>query len=109
MVSDGIGIDYADYKTVLAHKGKISGVVKECKADKFFDSLDEDLKVSLKKAKGLIIEFKVNVSQNLFCITDIMGEITDLVSSDAEIIFGTEKSNDLGDGMMSYSLFLTGL
>ncbi len=110
MANDNIGVvDYDDYMTVLFNKGKIDGVVTECKADEFFDSLDEDLKVSLSKAKGIILEFKINKNVSLFGINDIIGKIGELTSPDTDIIFRTNTSDDLEENMMSYGMILTGL
>ncbi len=105
---ENINIDIADYKTILSHKGKISGVVQECKVDDLLDSLSEDLKNSIIKAKGILVEFKINNNLNIEILEKFMGKINSL-SNDSDIIFSTETFNFVDEDMISYNLLITGL
>ena len=37
-MQNDINIDFADYQTILSHKGKIDGVVGSCKVEYFISS-----------------------------------------------------------------------
>lgn len=55
-----IDLDINDYKTILSHRGQIVGLVRTCITDKFIESIDEPLKNSLSKAKGILIKFIIH-------------------------------------------------
>ena len=46
-MQNDINIDFTDYQTILAHKGKIDGRVGCCKSADFMTNLDEEFKTSL--------------------------------------------------------------
>lgn len=104
-----INIDIEDYKTILAHKGKISGIVGSCKIDELLNCIDEPLQASLSNAKGILINFKLHEEQSLLIINDFMGEINCVANEDAEIIFSTEQTNNIDKDFISYQILITGL
>ena len=101
--------DWADYKTILSHSGKIDGLVGSCKIDEIINKIDESFKDSFSKAKGILINFKLHKNQSLFIINDYMGKINDLVHCDAEIIFSTERIDNIDEGILEYQIIVTGL
>lgn len=61
-----INLDTADYKTILAHKGKVVGVIDSCKIDEFMNSLDKFVKDAMSKAKGVLINFAIHKEPFLY-------------------------------------------
>lgn len=101
--------DWADYRTILSHSGKIKGLVGTCKIEEFIDKLDKSFINSFSKAKGILINFKFHKNQSLIIISDYMGKINDLAHIDAEIIFSTEIINNINEEILEYEIILTGL
>ena len=60
MENTDINLDIADYKTIFSHKGKVIGLIGNCKIDDFIESFDETLKDSLPNAKGILINFVIH-------------------------------------------------
>lgn len=104
-----INLDIADYKTIFSHKGKVIGLIGNCKIDDFIKSFNEILKDSLPNAKGILINFYVHKEQSLFKITSCAGEIVDLSSMECEIIFGTEIDDSMDLENVKYEIIVTGL
>ena len=101
--------DWADYKTILSHSGKIDGLVGTCKIEEFIDKLDESLINSFLKSKGILINFKFHKNQSLSMISDYMDKINDLAHVEAEIIFSTEIIDNIDEEILEYEIILTGL
>ena len=99
--------DWADYKTILSHAGKIDGLVGSCKVDEFINIVDESFKDLFSKAKGMLINFKLHKNQSLFIINDYMGRINDLAYIEAEIIFSTEIIDDIDEDILEYQIIVT--
>lgn len=106
---EDIQLDLADYKTILAHKGKIIGVVDSSNINELVNSLDETIKENLKKAKGVLINFGIHKDQSLFAINDLMSEIHDLINDETEIIFTTEQNSSDDKDNITYQMIITGL
>lgn len=104
-----INIDIADYKTILAHKGKIEGIVDSCKINELLNYIDQSLKDSLSNAKGILINFRLHKEESLLIMNDFMAKINDVANEDAEIIFSTEQTNDIDKDFISYQILITGL
>ena len=109
MNNNEIIMDLEDYKSILAHNGRIDGIVGTCKINEFDKLLDESLKKSLSKAKALTIKFGFHKNQSLFIITDYMSQIHDLTNIDTEIIFGTENIDDIDENLLRYEIIVTGI
>ncbi len=109
MENTGINLDIADYKTIFSHKGKVIGLIGNCKIDDFIESFDETLKDSLPNAKGILINFVIHKEQSLFKINSCVGEIVDLSSMECEIIFGTEIDDSMDLENVKYQIIVTGL
>lgn len=109
MENTDINLDIVDYKTIFSHKGKVIGLIGDCKIDDFIESFDETLKSSLPNAKGILINFVIHKEQSLFKINSCVGEIVDLLSMECEIIFGTEIDNSMDLENVKYEIIITGL
>lgn len=109
MENKDINLDIADYKTIFSHKGKVIGLIGNCKIDDFIKSFDETLKDSLPNAKGILINFFVHKEQSLFKINSCVGEIVDLSSMECDIIWGMEIDNSIDLENVKYEIIITGL
>jgi len=101
--------DWADYKIILSHSGKIDGLVGSCKIDEIINKIDESLKDSFLKAKGILINLKFHKNKTLLIINDYMDKINDLVQDDTEIIITTERIDDIDEDTLKYQIIVTGL
>lgn len=108
-MQNDINIDFADYQTILSHKGKINGVVGSCKVEYFISSLSENLKLSIKNAKGVLIEFEQHSDSSLTIISSLMEELHDLIGEDADVIFGTKQNNTLERESVKFKIIATGI
>lgn len=108
-MQNDINIDFADYQTILSHKGKINGAVGSCKVEYFISSLSENLKLSIKNAKGVLIEFEQHSDSSLTIISSLMEELHDLISEDADVIFGTKQNNTLERESVKFKIIATGI
>uniref|UniRef100_UPI00404823BF hypothetical protein n=1 Tax=Aliarcobacter sp. TaxID=2321116 RepID=UPI00404823BF len=108
MNNNKIIMDLEDYKTILAHNGKIDGIVGVCKINEFNNNL-ASIKSSILKAKGIIIKFGIHENQSLFIISNYVSEIHDLTSIDTDIIFGTEHIDDINENLLRYEIIVTGI
>ncbi|WP_157279212.1 FtsZ/tubulin family protein [Aliarcobacter butzleri] len=106
---ENINVDIADYKTILFHKGRIDGVVGSCKIDKLWDNLNNSIKDSISKAKGILINFGIHKEQTLFVINDLMGEISDVAHNESDIIFATKNHSSDDKDLIEYEILITGL
>ena len=109
MNNNEIIMNLEDYKTILAHNGRIDGIVGTCKINEFNKQLDESFKKSLSKAKALTIKFGFHKNQSLFIITDYMSQIHDLTSIDTDIIFGTEHIDNIDENLLRFEIIVTGI
>lgn len=108
MESD-INIDFTDYQTILLHKGKIDGLVSNCKVEDFMSSLSDDLKASLQIAKGVMIEFEHHDDLTMSVIGSLVEELHTFIGTDPDIIFGTKENNALQKNMIDFRLIVTGI
>lgn len=105
---ESIDLDFTDYKTKLAHKGRVIDLVDSCQANDFINIFDDTIKKSISFAKGILIHFQINVEQSLLEMNTILEQIYSLTDENAEIVFSTE-SIDIDQGIMTYQIILTGL
>lgn len=108
MNNNEIVMHLEDYKTILAHNGRIDGIVGTCKINEFNKNF-ELIKHSIKNAKGIIIKFGIHKKQSLFIINSCVGEICDLSNTECDIIFGTEIDNSIDIEILKYEIIVTGL
>lgn len=105
---DEISFDFSDYKTILSHKGKINGIVASCNINEFIMSL-KSFEDSLSKAKGVLMNFRINNEQSALIINDFMSKVHDLINEDTEVIFSTEQTKDIEKDEITYQIIITGL
>ncbi|WP_295021069.1 hypothetical protein [Sulfurimonas sp.] len=108
-MQNDINIDFADYQTILSHKGKIKGFVCSCSASEFISSLSENLKLSLKNAKGVLIEFEQHSDAPLTIISSLMEELCDFIGEDADVIFGTKQNDTIEKESIKFKIIATGM
>ena len=60
MKNNDIKLDLEDYKTILAHNGKIEGLVGVCNINELNEQFNENFKNLITKAKGLLVHFSLN-------------------------------------------------
>lgn len=108
-MQNDINIDFTDYQTILAHKGKIVGRVGDCKSADLMTNLDEEFKTSLGNAKGVLLEFEQNKDANLSQISSIMEELNEYFDENADVVFGVKYNKDVGIEFINYTIIATGL
>lgn len=108
-MQNDINIDFADYQTILLHKGKIDGLVSNCKVEDFMSSLSEDLKVSLKKAKGVVVEFEHHNDLSVSIIGSLVEELNAFIDINSDMIFGTKQNDTLQKNMIEFRLIVAGI
>jgi cell division GTPase FtsZ len=108
-MQNDINIDFTDYQTILAHKGKIVGRVGDCKSADFMTNLDEEFKTSLGDAKGVLLEFEQNKNANLSQISSIMEELNEYFEENADVIFGVKQNDTVKFDTIGYKIIATGI
>lgn len=107
---DNTEIDNEDIKTINSHKDYTVGFNSEMIT---FSTLDAELigrfKNHIPKAKGILINFTLNENQSLLSVSDLMEQIENIASSDAEIIFGTKVDENTELDKCKFTVLLTGL
>lgn len=105
---ESIDLDFTDYKTILAHKGRVIGLVDSCQINDFINIFDDTIKKSISSAKGVLIHFQVNSEQPLLEMNTLLEQIYSMTDENAEIVFSA-KSINIDQGTMTYQIILTGL
>ncbi|MGE3593821.1 MAG: hypothetical protein AB7G52_15185 [Arcobacter sp.] len=108
-MQNDINIDFTDYQTILAHKGKIDGRVGSSTVADFMTHLDEEFKTSLGSAKGVLLEFEQNKYTNLAQISSIMEELNEYFDENADVIFGVKQNDTLELDTIGYKIIATGI
>ena len=67
------------------------------------------MKLSIKNAKGVLIEFEQHSDESSTIISSSMEELHDLVGEDADVIFGTKQNNTLERETMKFKIIATGI
>jgi len=98
-----------DFNTVLKHKGKIEGIVLKIQEDEFMEKIILPYQKSLSKAKGVLIKFDIGRNSNLYTINELMSLSCEYTSTDCEIIFSTNRIDDLKEKEIICKAFITGL
>lgn len=104
-----INLDFTDFETILSHQGKIEWFVGSCRASEFMSSLSENLKLSLKNAKGVLIEFEQHSDASLTIISSLMEQFDDLIGEDSDVIFSTKQNNILENEAIKFKIIATGI
>ncbi|MFW6015600.1 MAG: cell division protein FtsZ [bacterium] len=98
-----INLDFADVQTVMSNKGiahigigRAAGDDKAEEAAKFAIS-SPLLETTIEGAEQVLINITGDVNMSLFEANDAISLVTDLVGSEANIIYGTSINEDLDD------------
>jgi len=105
-----IDLDYADYKTINAHKGFTIGFNSDVIP---INSLEveflEKFKIYLSKAKGILIKSEINENNDLLTINEIMKKVNNIIDNDTDVIFNIEIDNNLLIEECRFHILITGL
>lgn len=105
-----IDLDYADYKTINAHKGFTVGFNSDIiQVNNLEMELLKKCEKYLTKAKGVLIKFTINKDTSIVDIRALMEKLNNVIKEDAEIIFGTEIDINLKTEECRFHILLTGL
>lgn len=98
-----INVDFADVTTMLTYKGMAYMGIGEAKGEgRMVDAVNQAIDNALTEnkinnAKGVIFNVRGNSELALSEINDGIGKINDLISEDANVVFGTITDESLGD------------
>lgn len=101
-----VNVDFADIKTILDYKGMAyMGIGRANGEKRMEDAVNQAIQGPLTEskingAKGVIFNVRGNSELELSEIGDGLGKINDLVSDDANIIFGTLTDETVGDDII---------
>lgn len=101
-----VNVDFADIKTILNYKGMAyMGIGRANGEKRMEDAVNQAIQGPLTEskingAKGVIFNVRGNSELELSEIGDGLGKINDLVSDDANIIFGTLTDETVGDDII---------
>lgn len=101
-----INVDFADIQTMLTYKGMAYMGIGEGTGElRMIDAVTQAIENPLTQnkianAKGVIFNVKGNSKLTLSEISDGIAKINDLISEDANVIFGTTTDENLGDKVM---------
>ena len=98
-----INVDFADITTMLTYKGMAYMGIGEAKGEgRMVDAVNQAIDNALTEnkinnAKGVIFNVRGNSELALSEINDGIGKINDLISEDANVVFGTITDESLDD------------
>ena len=98
-----INVDFADITTMLTYKGMAYMGIGEAEGEgRMVDAVNQAIDNALTEnkinnAKGVIFNVRGNSELALSEINDGIGKINDLISEDANVVFGTITDNSLQD------------
>ena len=98
-----INVDFADITTMLTYKGMAYMGIGEAKGEgRMIDAVNQAIDNALTEnkidnAKGVIFNVRGNSELALSEINDGIGKINDLISEDANVVFGTITDESLDD------------
>lgn len=113
--NNDINVDFADLKTVMSHKGlalmgtgeakgenAASEAIKDAINSPLFDNL------SINGAMGVLVNFEINRDYPFLEINGAMGLVEEAAHQDANIIFGTQTSDDIALDSVRVTIIATG-
>lgn len=98
-----INVDFADISTMLTYKGMAYMGIGEASGEgRMIDAVNHAIanpltESNINNAKGVIFNVRGNTELALSEINDGIAKINDLISEDANVVFGTTTDNSLGD------------
>ncbi|MDO7253100.1 cell division protein FtsZ [Helicobacter cappadocius] len=110
-----INLDFADLKTVMSHKGLALMGIGEAKgenaaAEAIKDAINSPLfdNLSINGAMGVLVNFEVNTNYPTTEINAAMQFVEEAAHQDADIIFGTQTSEDTALDSVRVTIVATG-
>lgn len=113
--NNDINVDFADLKTVMSHRGlalmgtgeakgenAASEAIKDAINSPLFDNL------SINGAMGVLVNFEINRDYPFLEINGAMGLVEEAAHQDANIIFGTQTSEDIALDCVKVTIIATG-
>lgn len=113
--NNDINVDFADLKTVMSHRGlalmgtgeakgenAASEAIKDAINSPLFDNL------SINGAMGVLVNFEINRDYPFLEINGAMGLVEEAAHQDANIIFGTQTSEDIALDSVKVTIIATG-
>ncbi len=106
-----IDVDLTDYKAIFSHKGRVDGIIFEGKAENLLDSFDESFKLSLSKAKSILVIFDTDEAIPLSSASHLFQtfEFIRNNSSTEEIRFGLGTMGNTGSNIIKCQILMSGL
>lgn len=101
-----VELDIYDYKTVLEKKGIVAGKNETVKIENIAESLQE---LELEKAKGILVEFYMNMKTSIFKLNDALQIIHDRTNDKCEIFFNSKVDDDIKINEVNYRIIMSGL
>ena len=98
-----INVDFADVSTMLTYKGMAYMGIGEASGEgRMIDAVNHAIanpltESNINNAKGVIFNVRGNTELALSEINDGIAKINDLISEDANVVFGTTTDNSLDD------------
>ena len=98
-----VNVDFADITTMLTYRGMAYMGIGEAEGEgRMIDAVNQAIDNALTEnkinnAKGVIFNVRGNSELALSEINDGIGKINDLISEDANVVFGTITDESLGD------------
>ena len=98
-----INVDFADISTMLTYKGMAYMGIGEASGEgRMIDAVNHAIanpltESNINNAKGVIFNVRGNTELALSEINDGIAKINDLISEDANVVFGTTTDNSLDD------------
>lgn len=113
--NNDINVDFADLKTVMSHRGlalmgtgeakgenAASEAIKDAINSPLFDNL------SINGAMGVLVNFEINRDYPFLEINGAMALVEEAAHQDANIIFGTQTSEDIALDSVRVTIIATG-
>lgn len=114
---DDINLDFADFKTVMSHKGTaLMGIGEATGEDAAVLAIQKSVNSplldnkdnSIKGSMGLLIHFEYNPKYSLSDISKAMSFAQSVAHEDADVIFGFTTSDDFAEDFVKTTIIATG-
>lgn len=112
---DDINLDFADFKTVMSHRGMALMGMGEASGDNAaYEAIKTAIEsplldnISINGAMGVLVHFYMHSSFPLFEISEAMLVVRESAHEDADVIFGTTTDDTLPESYVKITVVATG-